>query len=160
MKYSGRETLQNTITWSILKVEQQQWDTADSIDIRNLRKVVMKFSIVDKTGYTTDGGKHYFLLVDNVPVTYVKVYENVDGYPVSLCDIETRPEFKNQGYAKKTLQMIAAMYDVEKLHHDGGYTVQGFQYIQQFVTGCTATEPEFRDQVFVKDWDTLQRKYV
>lgn len=121
----------------------------------------MNYELVDKTGYARDNSKHYFLLADGVPVTYVKVYPDyAEGIPVSLADIETRPEYQRQGYASKALAMIAERYGVDKLHHDGGYTPEGFAFIKPLLSGCDATEPEFREQTFVVDWDNFVRKYT
>lgn len=121
----------------------------------------MQYELLDKTGYAKDGSRHYFLLADGVPVTYVKVYPDyADGIPVSLADIETRPEYKRQGFATKALQMIAEKYGVDSVHHDGGYTPEGFAFIKPLVSGCDAVKPEFREQFFVMDWDNLVRKYI
>lgn len=117
-----------------------------------------------KLGYTgADRGLHYWLIADGTPVAYAKIYESTgpEGTVLELCDIETREEYRNRGYATAILEKIVSGYGVEAVGHGGSYTPDGYLYISSKVkrVGEPATGPSFRAMGFVHDWDTLAQKY-
>lgn len=108
-----------------------------------------------------DGGRYLFLTVRGVNVAAVKIYEE-DG--PSLCDIETRPEYRHQGYAKELLKQVADLYGVERVSHTGGYTQAGFDFISKHLDRSGTREPaevrfpEYDEETnpfsIIEDWDS------
>lgn len=114
-------------------------------------------------GTGPDQGHHYWLMVDGEAVSYAKVYESTGprGTVVELCDIETREEFRNRGYATAILSAIAEGYGVEQVSHRGSYTPDGYSYISAKLKriGDPSRGPGVAPMGFVQDWTTLARKY-
>lgn len=110
-----------------------------------------------------DSGLQYWLFKDDTAVAFVKVYDNYCGHVVSLCDIETREGYRNQGFATMLLSLIAELYGVDQVHHDGGYTPDGFAYISSKVCNSgreyDKVAPAFSPMNFVADWDKLYTVY-
>ena len=113
-----------------------------------------------------DGGRYLFLTVRGVNVAAVKIYEDESG--PSLCDIETRPEYRNQGYGKKILEEVAALYGVDQVSHGGGYTPDGFNFISSHLKRATGsppaeiTFPEYNESKpfsIIEDWDSQTTKW-
>lgn len=112
-----------------------------------------------------DTGLHYWLINESTgdAVVYVKVYDNYNGHVVSLCDIETHPEFQRQGLAKLALGLIAESYGVAQIAHDGGYTKAGCgiaHLLDRSGSHGGAVKPTFDSMTFVHDWTTRTRKYL
>ena len=109
-----------------------------------------------------DGGLHYWLLADGEAVSYAKVYESTtaSGCRVELCDIETRSDRRNLGYATTILRLIAEGYGVDSISHRGGYTPDGFNYISEKLSriGEPATGPSCSPISFVHYWSTRTQK--
>lgn len=110
-----------------------------------------------------DGGLHYWLLADGEAVAYAKVYESTGpaGTVVELCDIETREEFRNRGYATAILTAIAEGYGIDRVSHGGSYTPDGYSYISSKLKriGNPSRGPAVAPMGFVHDWTTLAQKY-
>lgn len=110
-----------------------------------------------------DGGLHYWLVIDSVPLAYAKVYESTgpQGTVVELCDIETREGHRHRGHATALLGLIAEGYGVEQVSHRGSYTEDGFSYIASKLKriGEAATGPTHRPMGFVENWDLYGMRY-
>lgn len=111
-----------------------------------------------------DGGLHFWLIIGGIPVAYAKIYEKSSSFGtiVDLCDIETREEYRNRGYATELLSTIAQGYGVLKLSHRGSYTADGFSYIAPKLNriGEPARGPSHGPMRFVSDWATLTTEYL
>lgn len=112
-----------------------------------------------------DGGLHFWLTANSTPVSYAKVYNHTDSPVdphVELCDIETRLEYRNHGYAKLLLNMIAEQFAVPYITHTGIYTPNGLDYIAKHVNSTDNTptiEAEAEPMAFVYSWDSFAQKY-
>lgn len=110
-----------------------------------------------------DGGLHYWLLANGLPVAYAKIYESTGhrGTVIELCDIETREGYRNRGYATAILEKIAEGYGIEAVSHGGSYTPDGYSYIAPKLKriGNPSRGPAVGPMGFVHDWDTLAQKY-
>lgn len=99
-----------------------------------------------------------FLKVDEVKVA-VAHYRVEDDGP-HLMTIETRPEYRQQGYMKKLLKELAVAHNVEKVHSSGSFTQQGFDYTRHLTNPSTEVKPavnfaEYNDDTplkYVEDW--------
>lgn len=117
--------------------------------------------------HSSDGGVYYFLIVSKTPVSFAKVFENVYDVPVELCEIETRDIYRNYGYAKILLSMLAEKYHVDKIPHYGEFTQCGFDYVSKYLDRSGGDEaiahyPHYTNKnplTFVKDWDNMIPKY-
>lgn len=93
---------------------------------------------------------------------YSTQYENykIAQKGVWLYDIETRDGYRNQGYSKILLKMVAEHFGFDNVQHTGGYTPEGFDYVSKNVTrpyGATPqTKASFSQMGFVHDWDLRQ----
>lgn len=100
--------------------------------------------------------QEWFGFDEETPVVWVK-YSQKNGR-IELWTIETRPEYRNQGYSKQALQLLKDKYGVDEIYHCGGYTPEGFEYIcpqVKWVSDGYETEPKanFRSMDFVDTWD-------
>lgn len=91
------------------------------------------------------------------PVVWVE-YRIEPEKGVYLYSIETRPGYRNRGYAKKVLELIKISRNVAEIFHNGSYTPEGFSYIYPNVTWVRdgfVEEPKvgFRSMNFVDNWD-------
>lgn len=81
---------------------------------------------------------------------------------VWLYDIETREGYRNQGFSKMLLKMIAEHFGFDGVQHTGGYTPDGFDYVSKNVTRPYGATPQnrasFSQMGFVHDWDLRQVK--
>jgi hypothetical protein len=68
-----------------------------------------------------------FLSVDKVRVACVKYSLNASGEP-SLHSIETRAEYRQQGYMKKLLQELSLAYGGKVVRSSGSMTADGYNY--------------------------------
>jgi GNAT superfamily N-acetyltransferase len=122
---------------------------------------------VEKPSYQGEwnsGIKYIYLEINGVTVAAVKL-NDADGVP-ALWDIETRKEFRNRGYGKKIISMIAQDYNIKRLEHSGGFTQNGVDYVSQYLDRPTnAGAPaenvfyEYDDDnsfAFIHDWDQHQ----
>lgn len=112
-----------------------------------------------------DGGLHFWLLTDDdTPVAYAKVYERTEatGTVINLCDIETRAEYRNQGYATRLLAKIAEGYAVDAVTHSGSFTSDGANYVARHVnrpSWAGEAKANCEPMSFVEHWDTLTTKF-
>lgn len=106
----------------------------------------------------------FILCVNGCPVTYMRTVEDYCGERIVLEEIETRPEFRGYGYARNALNMLAHVYQVEKVSHFGGFTRQGAErvahHLKRMTPGDPVVEfPEFTESnpaVYVSDWTRFQ----
>jgi GNAT superfamily N-acetyltransferase len=100
-----------------------------------------------------------FLEIDQVKVASVRYKVEKDGYP-HLHSIETRPEYKNQGYMKKLLKTLAEEYNIEKVYSSSKFTKHGYDYTRHLTQStegeeATVEHADFTDDkpfTFVDDW--------
>ena len=120
----------------------------------------MTYQLVDETNYAPDGSKHYFLVVDNTPVAYVKIYLNYKGHDVSIADIETRDGYRRKGYGTKLLEMLMIEHNTTDLRHSGSHSEDGLAFARSVTNGEeTKEKAEYETLSFVHDWNEMQRKY-
>ncbi len=76
---------------------------------------------------------------------------------VYLWSIETRPEYRNQGFAYQALDILEDHCEVDRIYHDGEYTPEGFHFLSsQLVVPAGVqkqTKATFRSMNFIHDWD-------
>lgn len=135
--------------------------------ILNEAKIIYKMNQWGEAPHTEkDGGKFIFLNIRGVNVSAVKIYENDDG--PKLCDIETNPEYRQQGYAKELLRQVAELYGVEDVRHTGGFTPDGYNFISHLVerpkeAGAAAIAfTEFDDNEpfsFIQSWENQKTRW-
>ena len=106
----------------------------------------------------------WWLVIDNTVVAYARTYhDDWQGGTEKLCDVETREEYRNQGYAKKILAMIAEEVGVKRVYHSGSYTPDGFNFL--YSTGIIGDQPTpvngptCNPMTFVRDWDEMIPKF-
>lgn len=80
-----------------------------------------------------DGTYIAWLIDNNKNVCWAKGYIDSDGV-ANLWSIETRPKFRNKGYAKKMLTSLKENFQVDALFHSGGYTPEGRSFILPLIT--------------------------
>lgn len=68
-----------------------------------------------------------FLMIDSVKVACAKYVVNKAGEP-SLHSIETREEYRHQGYMKKLLQELSQEYGGRQVRSSGSMTTDGYEY--------------------------------
>lgn len=88
-----------------------------------LEKAVME----DETTHWLNGTKTRFLSVDQVRVAAVHYKIEDDGLP-HLHSIETRQEYRHQGYMTKLLKDLAAHHGVDKVYSSGSMTNDGYTF--------------------------------
>lgn len=120
----------------------------------------------DEQAFMRDDLWNAWLTVDGVTVAFARFQytpkqsdgkENRDA-GCWLYDIETREGYRNKGYSKMLLKMIADEYGFDSVCHDGGYTPEGWDYIHKYLDnprqyGTPVTGPKFSPQNFVYDWE-------
>jgi len=112
-----------------------------------------------------DEGLHFWLLNDeHTPVAYAKVYEetNESGTVITLCDIETRAEYRHQGNATRLLELIAKGYGVGEITHSGSFTQDGARFIAHHVNRpawAGEAKANCSPMGFVENWDTFTTMY-
>lgn len=166
-KSLGRHTESRNYTFgnTIKKLPKVPPGTANPI--LNEAKIIYKMNQWGEAPHTEkDGGKFIFLNIRGVNVSAVKIYENDDG--PKLCDIETNPEYRQQGYAKELLRQVAELYGVEDVRHTGGFTPDGYNFISHLVerpkeAGAAAiTFTEFDDNEpfsFIQSWENQKTRW-
>lgn len=101
-----------------------------------------------------------FLKVGEVKVAAIHYKIEDDGLP-HIYSLETRPEYKNQGYMKKLLKDMAKEYNVDKIYSSGKFTPHGYNYTSHLTKPRDGEEigaiehPDFTDDepfTFVEDW--------
>lgn len=114
-------------------------------------------SLIEKPIKHIDGTQTQFLSVDGVKVAAVKY--DIKDYGIQLHSIETRKEYKHQGYMKTLLKKLEYDQDME-VYSSGSYTAQGFNFTKHLTKHRDNEKPainfpEFTDEepfTFVKDW--------
>ncbi len=83
-------------------------------------------------GYThINGTKVNFLVIDSVKVAAVHYAIEDDGKP-HIHSLETRAEYRNQGYMKKLLAELAKANGVEKVFSSGSMTNDGLNFTRKY----------------------------
>lgn len=111
--------------------------------------------------------QEWFGINSETPIVWVK-YEIRADESVWLWTIETKPEYRNQGYASRALKMLANRHHVSTIHHEGGYTPEGLAYISKLCTWMgykwipkkdgELPTANFRSMDFIKEWN-IERKF-
>lgn len=125
--------------------------------------------VEDEQAFMCDDMWNAWLEVDGATVAYARYQHtpklNEDGKEnaragVWLYDIETREEYRNKGYSKILLSMLAEEYGFDQVSHDGGYTPEGWDFLHKNLDDSEryyeVTGPRFSSQNFVRDWDERQ----
>lgn len=117
-----------------------------------IEKSVMSDSIKD--------GKNSvrFLIIDDVKVAAIKYCIEEDK--PTLCSIETRQEYKNQGYMKKLIKNLSKEYGVDRPRSSGSMTANGYNFTKHLTDPPLEGDskinfPEYTDEnpfSFVSDW--------
>lgn len=98
----------------------------------------------------------WFGFDDKTPIVWIKYGVQPDG-KVYLWTIETKAEYRNQGYATQALNLLKEFHDVDRIHHDSGYTPEGFNYVAHQLEWVSQNqaEPEisFNSMNFVEEWN-------
>jgi len=119
---------------------------------------LLETAVLDKPMKKLNGSYVSFLKVDEVKVA-VAHYRLEDDGP-HLMTLETRPEYRQQGYMKKLLNELAKEHNVEKVHSSGSFTQQGFDYTKHLTNPNkeivpSVNFPEYNDETplkYVEDW--------
>lgn len=119
---------------------------------------LLEKATLDKPKRKLNGSYVSFLTIDEVKVA-VAHYRLEDDGP-HLMTLETRPEYRQQGYMKKLLNELAKEHSVEKVHSSGSFTQQGFDYTRHLTNPNSeilpsVKFPEYNDDTplkYVEDW--------
>lgn len=102
-----------------------------------------------------NGKYDVWLAIDGNAVVWIE-YALENG-KIYLWSIETRPEYRNQGFAHQSLDILKSYYEVSCIYHDGEYTPEGFNFLATKLAipeGLPRqTKATFRSMDFVHDWD-------
>lgn len=96
-----------------------------------------------------------WLLADGKRVAWADYHLDENGTPM-LHTIETRPGYRQQGFATLLLNAIAEHCGVEAVHHDAGFTPEGLSYISGKLTRpewAGESVARFRSMDFICDWE-------
>lgn len=103
----------------------------------------------------------YFFLKneEGTPVAYLRVFYTREE--PELSDVETRPGYRQKGYATSILKKVAEFYGLPRLTYNGGYTALGYAAVQHQVDRMDEAivgEPrvEYSPKEFVKNWDAME----
>lgn len=91
-----------------------------------------------------DGSFTQFLTVDSVHVAAIRYDVRSDGPHIH--SLETRPEYRHQGYMKELLRQVAQENNVDRLWSSGSYTANGMNYTNHL------TKPFHPDQAPSVKW--------
>lgn len=99
-----------------------------------------------------------FLRVDKVSVAAIN-YRIENGVP-HIHSLETRPEYRNQGYMKKLLKDMSDKYKVDKIYSSSKFTKHGYDYTRHLTQTRDNEEakiehPDFTDEKpfsFIDNW--------
>lgn len=119
---------------------------------------LLEKAVLDEPMRKLNGSYVRFLKVDEVKVA-VAHYRLEDDGP-HLMTLETRPEYRQQGYMKKLLNELAKEHNVEKVHSSGSFTQQSYDYTRHLTNPSTeaipsVNFPEYNDETplkYVEDW--------
>lgn len=119
---------------------------------------LLEKAVLDEPIKKLNGSYTRFLKVDEVKVA-VAHYRLEDDGP-HLMTLETRPEYRQQGYMKKLLNELAKEHKVEKVHSSGSFTQQGHDYTKHLTEApkdrkSAINFPEYNDDSplqYVEDW--------
>lgn len=119
---------------------------------------LLEKSVLDKPMKKLNGSYVRFLTVDDVKVAVVHYRIEDDG--PHLMTLETRSEYRQQGYMKKLLKELAKTYGVDKVHSSGSFTQQGYDYTKHLTNPNkevvpSINFPEYNDETplsYVEDW--------
>lgn len=107
----------------------------------------------------TNGTFISFLKVNEVKVAAVRYKLDENNNP-TLNSIETRSEYRHQGYMKKMLAELAVRYNVDKVYSSSSFTSNGYNYTRHLTKTkdgekAEITHPRFTEEEpfeFISDW--------
>lgn len=102
-----------------------------------LEKAVME----EATTHYLNKTQTRFLSVDQVRVAAVHYMVETDGAP-HLYSIETRKEYRNQGYMKKLLADLAAHHGVDQVYSSGSMTNDGYTFTSHLTKPRDGVKPK------------------
>lgn len=85
------------------------------------KHALLNGAVQDKHGIFTD-----FLVVDDVKVAAISYH--VENDVPHIHSLETRSEYRHQGYMKKLLKLVAQVHNVEKIYSSNSFTPHGYHY--------------------------------
>lgn len=97
-------------------------------------------AILEEPNVSRDGSKYRFLSIDQVRVAAVRYAE--EDYGIQLHSIETRSEYRNQGYMKKLLSILKEESNSE-IYSSSSYTPDGYHYTKHL----TKTRGGYEDKI-------------
>ena len=134
----------------------------------------METKLSVKASNQIEGAFHFWLIVDDVPVAYMKACFRGDNNEdededdtnsvksLMLYDIEVREEYRGKGYSKEIMSCAAEMFNVPTIKHDGGYyTPLGYERVFKNIdyVGHKERMMFFKDTHFVSDWDNKKTRF-
>lgn len=113
---------------------------------------------LEEASVNRNGTQTRFLSVDQVRVAAITYHKDKEGNP-RIHSLETRPEYRHQGYMKALLSRMEDEYGV-KPYSSGSYTPHGYKYTRHLTQHQEGREdainfPEYTDDKpfsFVNDW--------
>ena len=119
---------------------------------------LLEKAVLDEPKKKINGSYVSFLKVDEVKVAVAHYRLENDG--PHLMTLETRPEYRQQGYMKKLLNELAKEHNIEKVHSSGSFTQQGFDYTRHLTNPNqevvpSVNFPEYNNETplkYVEDW--------
>lgn len=107
---------------------------------------------------TTDGELYQgWLVVDGENVGYIYGKANSS---VELWTIETKAQYRNQGFAKMMIDGVKSNFEVDQIIHTGSFTPEGSNFVSAMVVrpagfGEAHVDPEPMD--FICDWEERRK---
>lgn len=97
------------------------------------------------------------------PMAFVHFNEDQQGGPLSLCDVEVRPEYRGRKLSHRLLKAVEEEFG-KPLEHTGGYTLAGLKALAPLFHGeedltSGKVQDVFPPMTFVEDWDRAWAKY-
>lgn len=115
--------------------------------------------VVKETNHMYSDWFETWLLVDEKPVAYVKLSSKPEYKgSMCICTIETRSEYRRQGYSKLLLELAEKEFS-KPLVTNASFTPEGFAALgsRPVLPGYEpATKASWESMDFVRDWDTMQ----
>lgn len=120
----------------------------------------LELKVIENPTYS-DSYKRFsvWLMLEGKAVAWAVVSDSSEhGQYLCLCDIETRPGYQRQGYAKKLIALITDEMG-KPLALTGALTPEGWNAFHGKLPLLPKyeepTAPNFRSMTFVEDWDRM-----
>ena len=116
-------------------------------------------NLVEVKSLRPNNVKYLFLEVDGVTVSALKA-DYREGTPV-VYNVETHPDHRRKGHAKRLLDLTAQSYGVDRMDHRGGFTADGI-HLSSYLNRpdeygpARIDYPEYNEAnpfSFVADWE-------